>query len=111
MSLYQPSTPSASMFVLSGSAAGLQGRCHRPCEFPSSVFVLFVCLYCLLFILFILFIACIVYCLYYPAARHACKVNINVCEFPSSTAPVAKKSAACVIVPVEPVGTGKATAN
>ena len=109
MSLYQPSTPS--MFVLSGSAAGLQGRCHRPCEFPSSVFVLFVCLYCLLFILFILFIACIVYCLYYPAAQHACKVNINVCEFPSSAAPVAKKSAACVIVPVEPVGTGKATAN
>ena len=76
------------------------------------LYCLFVCIvYCLYCLLFILFIACIVYCLYYPAARHACKVNINVCEFPSSTAPVAKKSAACVIVPVEPVGTGKATAN
>ena len=54
-----------------------------PVSFPHQcLYCLFVCIvYCLLFILFI---ACIVYCLYYPAAQHACKVNINVCEFPSS---------------------------
>ena len=87
-----------------------------PVSFPHQcLYCLFVCIVCL----FVLFIVCIVYYLYcllfvlfILSGGTACLQGQYQCLWVSLiSAPVAKKSAACVIVPVEPVGTGKATAN